>query len=195
MAYKSTSSAYELPGAKQVGGPLLGSLSAQYTRHSKENMDMYKEDYGMACMSDGATVNRTPLVNVLASRGDFLRHAPERRRLQRIHVRGLQEGRQLHRKEMGDAMAILGHKFFFLAILDGASNMQSAGRILMALNKQLTVVHCALHLVHLIFGQIALISEVAALTTRRAKGGGGARGLGRRSSRRGQRVKRRCSVW
>jgi len=41
--------------------------------------------------------------------------------------------------------------------------MQSAGRILMALNKQLTVVHCALHLVHLIFGQITLISEMAAL--------------------------------
>ena len=66
-------------------------------------------------------------------------------------------------KEMGDAMAILGHKYFFLAIIDGASNMQSAGRILMALNKQLTVFLCALHLVHLIFGQIALISEVAAL--------------------------------
>jgi len=66
-------------------------------------------------------------------------------------------------KEMGDAMAILGHKYFFLAIIDGVSNMQSAGRILMALNKQLTVVLCALHLVHLIFGQIALISEVAAL--------------------------------
>jgi hypothetical protein len=32
MAYKATSSAYELPGAKQVGGPLLDSLSAQYTR-------------------------------------------------------------------------------------------------------------------------------------------------------------------
>ena len=29
---KATSSAYELPGAKQVGGPLLDSLSAQYTR-------------------------------------------------------------------------------------------------------------------------------------------------------------------
>ena len=66
MAHKATSSAYELPGAKQVGGPLLDSLSAQYTRHSKENMDMYKEDCGLACMSDGATVNRTPLVNVLA---------------------------------------------------------------------------------------------------------------------------------
>ena len=59
-------------------------------------------------------------------------------------------------------MAIYGHNCF-LAILDGASNMQSAGRILMTLNKQLTVVHCALRLVHLIFGQIDLISEVAAL--------------------------------
>ena len=66
MAYKSTSSAYELPGAKQVGGPLLTSLSAQCTRHSKENMSIYKEDCGLACVSDGATVNRTPLVNVLA---------------------------------------------------------------------------------------------------------------------------------
>jgi len=66
MAYKATSSAYELPGAKQVGGPLLDSLSAKYTRHSEGNMDMYKEDCGLACMSDGATVNRTPLVNVLA---------------------------------------------------------------------------------------------------------------------------------
>jgi len=42
-------------------------------------------------------------------------------------------------KEMDDAMAILGHKYFFLAILDGASKIQSAGRIIMALSKQLTV--------------------------------------------------------
>ena len=60
-------------------------------------------------------------------------------------------------------MAKLGARYFFVVIFDGASNMQSAGRILMAGNPQLTLVHCALHVVHLMFGQIALIAQVAAL--------------------------------
>jgi len=114
---------------------------------------MYKEEYGLACVSDGATVNRTPLVNVLAVVMSSVML------LGVVDCSGyMAEGGSFIAKKMGDAMAILCHKYFFLAILDGASNMQSAGRILMALNKQLTVLHCALHLVHLIFGQIALIS-------------------------------------
>ena len=121
-------------------------------------MDMYKEDYGLACVSDGATVNRTPLVNVLAVVMSSVML------LSVVDCSGyMAEGGKKDGSFIAKEMAILGHKYFFLAILDGASNLQSAGRILMALNKQLTVVHCALHLVHLIFGQIALISEVAAL--------------------------------
>jgi len=155
---------------------------------------MYKEDCSLACVSDGATVNRTPLVNVLAvvMSSVMLLSAVD---CSGYTAEGGKKDGSFIAKEMGDAMAILGHKYFFVAILDRASNMQSAGRILMALNKQLTVVNCALHLVHLIFGQIALISEAAALTTRRAKGRGGARGRGRRSNRRGQRIRRRCGVW
>merc|ERR1712070_174645 len=66
-------------------------------------------------------------------------------------------------KEMTKNMAKLGTHYFFLVIFDGASSMQSAGRILMAANPQLTLIRCALHVVHLIFGQIALIEDVAAL--------------------------------
>jgi len=149
-----------------------------------------KEDYGLACVSDEATANRTPLVVVMSS-VMFLSVVD----CSGYMAEGGKKDGSFIANKMGDAMTILGRKYFFLAILDGASNMQSVGRILMALNKQLTVLHCALHLVHLIFGQITLISEVAALTTRRAKGEGGARGRGKRSSRLGQRVRRRCGVW
>ena len=64
------------------------------------------------------------------------------------------------------AMSIVGAESFFLAILDGASNMQSAGRIITAKQPHMAAVHCALHIVHLIFGMIALIAEVAALIER-----------------------------
>ena len=152
MAYKAPSSAYELPGAKQVGGLLLDSLSAQYTRHSKENMDMYKEDYGLACVSDGATVIRTPLVNVLAVVMSSIMLLSVVDCSGYMAEGGKKDGSFIA-KEMGDAMAILGHKYSLLAILDGASNRRLVS-----------------------FSWTRTATTRRSTTRRRAKGGGRARG-------------------
>ena len=57
--YKKTSFKYEPPGSKALSGPLLN-------KHGLKRIDQYKESFGLAAMSDGATVNRTPLINILA---------------------------------------------------------------------------------------------------------------------------------
>ena len=113
-------------------------------------------------MSDGATVHHTSLINVLAIVLTMVVL------LEIVDCSGYMAGGgkkdgTLIAVEMSKNMAKVGTQYLFLVILDGASNMQSAGRILMAGNSQLTLVHCALHVVHLIFGQIALIAHVAAL--------------------------------
>ena len=64
--YKKTSVKYEPPGSKAVSGPLLNELHKEYKTHGLKRIDQYKESFGLAVVSDGATVNRTALINILA---------------------------------------------------------------------------------------------------------------------------------
>ena len=64
--YKKTSFKYEPPGSKAVSGPLLNELYKEDKTHGLKRIDQYKESFGLAAVSDGATVNRTPLITILA---------------------------------------------------------------------------------------------------------------------------------
>ena len=161
-AFKATSKNYKTPGHKQVNGPLLDALAGEYDAYALDQIAQVKEDYGLACVSDGATVHHTSLVNVLAIVLTMVVLLEIVDCSGYMAAGGKKDGTFIA-AEMSKNMAKVGTQYFFLVILDGASNMQSAGRILMAGNSQLTLVHCALHVVHLIFGQIALIAHVAAL--------------------------------
>ena len=161
-AFKATSKNYKTPGPKQVNGPLLDALAGEYDAYALGQIAQVKEDYGLACVSDGATVHHTSLINVLAIVLTMVVL------LEIVDCSGYMAGGgkkdgTFIAVEMSKNMAKVGTQYFFLVILDGASNIQSAGRILMAGNSQLTLAHFALHVVHLIFGQIALIAHVAAL--------------------------------
>ena len=168
-AFKATSKNYKTPGRQQVDGPLLDALAGQYDAYAFDQIDQLTEDYGLAGVSDGATVHHISLVNVLAIVLTIVVL------LEIVDCSGYMAGGgkkdgTFIAAEMTKNMVKLGTQYFFLVIFDGGSNMQSAGRILMAGNPQLTLVHCALHVVHLIFGQIALIAHVAALIEQRNRG-------------------------
>ena len=65
-ASKVTSTNYKTPGRQQVDGPLLDALAGQYDAYAFDQIAQLKEDYGLACVSDGATVHHSSLINVLA---------------------------------------------------------------------------------------------------------------------------------
>ena len=49
-----------------MSGPLLNELHKEYKTYGLKRIDQYKESFGQAVVSDGATVNRTVLINILA---------------------------------------------------------------------------------------------------------------------------------
>jgi|GEM_PF-3230808 hypothetical protein len=155
---------YTRPGRDLIGGSLLTSLSDNYDQHSLSQLEGYKEDYGLAGASDGATIHRTPLINFLAIVCSVVVLLEVVDCTGYMAEGGTKDGSFIAREMIRQCKKI-GIKFFFLMIFDGASNMQSAGRLITTEFTWITPVWCALHLVHLIFGRIGKISEVARLLT------------------------------
>ena len=44
----------------------MSFTSKEYKTHGLKRIGQCKESFGLAVVSDGATVNRTPLINILA---------------------------------------------------------------------------------------------------------------------------------
>jgi len=160
--YKDTSASYSPPNAAAVGGPLLDSLSSEYYRHTTTELGRFKEDFGLAATVDGATIHHCPLINILAVVCCIVVLLEIVDCTGYMAAGGTKDGPFIA-EETNKQMIKIGIKYFYLVIFDGASNMVLAGQILMALSAQITLIHCALHIVHLIFGDIAHIAEVARL--------------------------------
>ena len=124
-------------------------------------MEVYAESYGLAVMSDGATVHHTPLINVLVATNGVTGL------LNIVNCEGYmaQGGKKdgaFISTEVKDSLKTLLNGLLqntFLCIFDGASNMVRAGNILSSGAPHLTTVHCALHVVHLILGKIAQTTD------------------------------------
>jgi hypothetical protein len=133
---------YNLPNRQKISGDLMDILYEQRVKNNEVQLQIEANIYGLGLYCDGATIKKMPLYNILAC-GVHMPHAV------------------LEIKDCSSQMASGGTKSAeFIADLmakhiDGAANVQKAGRILEAKYPRVTSIHGAEHVVSLFFSDFA----------------------------------------
>lgn len=147
---------YKFPTRAQLGGNLLEWNHDHLMKRQKDTLKNCADVFGVALYSDGATVKRMPLLNILAS-GVFLTTAcleivdctqPMRdgQRKTGVYIFKLIEKHILDLEEIGVPVTAL----FF----DGASNVQKAGRLAMLKYPRISSKHGTEHVMSLVMQDI-----------------------------------------
>jgi hypothetical protein len=129
-------------------------------------VNQFAEDFGVAIVSDGATIHHTPLMNVLATTNGAVELLSIVSAEGYLASGGTKDAVFVANECMESCKKLeRGEKDVYLYIFDGASNMHNAGEILSIRCPQAGAVHCALHVTHLMLGAIAELPEVNKLIT------------------------------
>jgi hypothetical protein len=153
---------FVVPNCKKNGGE-LPDVNYENTYSLNKN-ELLKEAkvFGFAGMGDGATIHKMPLMNILALNGttapmtilihDCTKHMEEGGKKEAQYIAKLFEGKVLEY----DPQLLCTDVFYF----DGVSNVQKAGKILMAKFPCSFRFHGGEHVVSLFFSSIAKIKPV-----------------------------------
>ena len=152
---------YKHPDRNKISGVLLNTLYDTYMAKSWKTLRDNAVLFGVSCFGDGATIKTVPCVNMMASGvhnpacvldiADCTAH---------VATGGLKDAsylaqlflpliEQLEGGENGKWKGIVDLLFF-----DGASNVQNAGRIIMARYPRITLGHGAEHVCALFFSDV-----------------------------------------
>jgi hypothetical protein len=125
---------FVVPNHKKVGGELLDINYGNTYSLNKAELIKEAKVFGFAWMGDGATIHKMPLMDILALNGttapifilihDCTKHMEEGGEKDAPYIAELFEGKVLEY----DPQLLCTDVFYF----DGASNVQKAGKILMA---------------------------------------------------------------
>ena len=154
---KNVPTTFRPPGRNEVAGTLL---DLNYDAYMLRIMQLLKQDsnfYGISIFGDGATVKKKALLNILAS-GVHMPSACLEIVDCSAHLAG---GGKKDAIYIANCFLPFIEKFesevkntVDLALFDGASNVQKAGEILVAIFPRMSVVHGAEHVVSLLFNDI-----------------------------------------
>lgn len=157
---------YKPPNRKSVGGNLLQVTYEKKMQQVMDSLQKQKEHFGLGFYGDGATIRKTPFMNVMAC-GVF-----EPAAVLDIH----DCSGHLTNGGKKDAAYIATELFLprikeidpgglntDIVFFDGASNVQKAGEILAAKFPRITVVHGAEHVVSLFFKDVAALTPMKTL--------------------------------
>lgn len=154
---KNVSKKYIPPGRNKVAGELLDMNYQLYKKQMSEKLLKEADVYGIAFFGDGATVRKTPLINILASSVHqpvaCLRIVDCSSHLERDGIKDATYISELflpHITEMEESVP----KCTDLVIFDGASNVQKAGALLEAKFPHLSVIHGAEHVISLFYSDV-----------------------------------------
>jgi hypothetical protein len=148
---------YKPPDRKKISGDLL---NLQYDELYARNVKALKDDadiFGIALYSDGATIAKTPFINVLGSGWKITNACLEIHDCNKQLVEGGKKDAQYITTLISKHIDFLDPRkeLVDMVIFDGASNMQKAARALESLYPLVTGVHGAEHVVSLFFSDIA----------------------------------------
>ncbi|KAL3766558.1 hypothetical protein ACHAWU_007798, partial [Discostella pseudostelligera] len=151
---------YKPPTRQAIGGPFLDSLFESYWNQQMKSLLLESDIFGVTVFGDGATIQKVPLVNVMAAGvhnpsalldiEDCTDHLAKGGKKDARYL-ALEVAKPIITRldlENPDGMA---SGAVDLIMFDGASNVQNAGRILNALDPRITVGHGAEHVVSLLF--------------------------------------------
>ena len=153
---------YTPPNRNLVAGKLLDLNYQIYKTQTTEMLLKDADTYGLAFFGDGATIRKSPLINILASSVsepagclsivDCTGHLESDGRKDAAYIASLFIP---HIQSMEEKIP----KCTDLIIFDGASNVQKAGLLLEAKFPHLSVIHGAEHVVSLFYSDIFRIRE------------------------------------
>ena len=153
---------YKPPNRNQVSGPLLDLNYDIYKNRMCQMLLKDAEVYGLSFFGDGATVKKSPLINILASSVhepagclsivDCTGHLEKDGRKDASYIANLFIPHILQ-------MEAQAPKCTDLIIFDGASNVQKAGALLEAQLPHVSVIHGAEHVVSLFYADIFRLKE------------------------------------
>jgi hypothetical protein len=154
---KSATSNFKPPGRNKVAGELLDLNFQLYREDMKTKLIKDAQFFGISFFGDGATVKKTPMVNILASSVylpagclrivDCSGHLENNGKKDAAYITELFLP---HITEMEEAVP----KCTDLVIFDGASNVQKAGSLLEAKFPQISVIHGAEHVISLFYSDV-----------------------------------------
>lgn len=163
---KTVSTNYIPPSRRQIGGELLDMNYSLYKKEMITSLERDTDIFGIAFFGDGATIKKSPLINILASSS----HLPVGC-LQIVDCSG-------HMSSSGKKDAQFIASLFLphiaemeqkipnstdLVIFDGASNVQKAGKLLAAQFPRIAVIHGAEHVISLFFQDVFKLPEFEVL--------------------------------
>jgi hypothetical protein len=163
---KHVSKKYHPPGRNKVAGELLDLNYQLYKKQMCEKLLKEADVYGLAFFGDGATVRKTPLINILASSVHqpvaCLRIVDCSSHLESDGIKDATYISELfmpHIVEMEESVP----KCTDLVIFDGASNVQKAGALLEAKFPHLSVIHGAEHVISLFYSDVFRLPQFEVL--------------------------------
>jgi hypothetical protein len=161
---KTVGSGFRLPGRNEVGTTLLELNYEAYMEKSMKLLLKEAETYGLTVYGDGATVKKTPLINILFA-GAFVPALVMEIANCAAHMAagGKKDARyiaSLFRPYM-DKIENEHPGVIDLIFFDGASNVQKGGRVLEASYPRVTVMHGAEHVTSLFFQDIFGYKELS----------------------------------
>jgi Protein of unknown function (DUF 659) len=162
---KCVPTTYEPPKRNLLAGRLLDVLYNNKMKQQMLELRACSSIFGISLLSDGATVKRMPLINILASgvekRAAVLEvvdcsgHMAQGSKKDAKYIAGLLKP---HIKMLDPDEDIVDLLWF-----DGASNVQKAGEILEATFPRATSLHGAEHVTSLFFSDIAKLAPIRML--------------------------------
>ncbi len=160
---KNSSHEYKPPSRNQVAGELLDLNYEAYIKRNFIELMKDAEYFGISLFGDGATVRKSPLLNILGSSVYMPACCLE---IVDCHDHMANGGKK-------DATFIAncflpyiekcsknGKNFVDLALFDGAANMQKAGDILGIYHKRITCIHGAEHVMSLYFSDLFKLPQI-----------------------------------
>jgi hypothetical protein len=159
---KLVSKKFVPPGRNKIAGELL---DLNYQLYKQKNLELLQKEaniFGISFFGDGATVKKSPLINILASSVhlpvgclrivDCSGHHETNGRKDATYISNLFLP---HITEMEEKIP----KCTDLVIFDGASNVQKAGQLIEARFPHISVIHGAEHVISLFYHDIFHLRE------------------------------------
>ena len=153
----SVSRKYKVPNRKLIAGKLLDH---EYNWQYQNNLKLLKNEadvYGLALYADGATIAKTPFINILASGIHKTNACLEIHDCSEQMAAGGKKGSEYIFTILKEHIDKIDPKktIVDMVIFDGATNMQKAGSTIEISNPLVTCVHGAEHITNLFFSDVS----------------------------------------
>ena len=155
-------SSYNTPARQEIGGTLLDVNYKNVVENNKEVLCREADIFGLTWLSDGATIARMPLINILGlcadtpptcvAIEDCTGHMTQGGKKDAVYIASLLEEVILPYDPDRTRTTI----FWF----DGAGNVQKAGRILEVMFPRAYSLHGGEHVISLFFSDIAKLPQI-----------------------------------